>query len=264
MPNRRKTELDLLRTQTWARFCAVALDLRGGGDLERRMLEIEASGMAPAKAVSGAWDGYLRGTGTPYNSWAPVPESRWAKIAGRACPESWPWFASPMWYLLDEVEFTPRQILECIDGLPMYFRENLAYEPAVASRVALRLQDVHFHWIYQFAIPAGPWALGATACAMRRAELSGDGPTMRWAGVSLVWQLRQLAKQLDPWVAEPLEKLRQRVLTSFAKELYLDGLSLPIALGDEEHFGSQLQKFIAWSELDPTQAEAHWPPRPSS
>lgn len=83
---------------------------------------------------------------------------------------------------------------------------------------------------------------------------------MRWAGVSLVWQLRQLADQLDPWVAEPLENLREKVLNSFAKELYLDGLSMPITLRDEERFGSQLKEFIAWSETDPTVAEPPWPP----
>ena len=261
MPNRRKSQLDVFRTQTWARFCAVALNLRKGSDLERKMLEVEAAGEPLAKQVSGAWDGYLRGTGTPYNSWAPVPESRWAKVAERACPASWSWFANPMWYLLEDADFTPGQLLECASVLPKCFRENLIYDLPMGARAALRLQDVHFHWLYQFAIPAGPWALGATACAMRRAELAGDGPTMRWAGGSLVWQLRQLADQLDPWVAEPLEKLRQKVLNGFAKEFYLDGLSMPIAPRDEERFGSQLREFIAWSETDPYVAETPWPPR---
>lgn len=44
MPNRRKSQLDVFRTQTWARFCAVALNLRKGSDLERKMLEVEAAG----------------------------------------------------------------------------------------------------------------------------------------------------------------------------------------------------------------------------
>ena len=72
---------------------------------------------------------------------------------------------------------------------------------------------------------------------------------MRWAGVSLVWQLRQLADQLDPWVAEPLEKLRQKVLNGFAKEFYLDGLSMPIAPRDEERFGSQLRSSLHGARL---------------
>lgn len=259
MSNRRKSQLDFWRTQTWARFCGVQAGLRNGNAIERHLLDQEEAGRS--KEVSGAWTDYLRGLSTPYNGWAPAPASRWAQLAARACPGSWPWFATPFWYLLEDQEYLPGQLVECALLLPECFRELLLYESEAASMpAALRLRDVAFDWIYPFTIPLVPWALGATACAMRRAELAGNAPAMRWAAVALIWQLEQHAKTLDPWIAESLSEARQMLVMRFATMLYLDGMRLPITSADVERFGGERERYVAWSLQDFTAEDAtRWP-----
>ena len=258
MANHRKTPIDFCRVKTWARACGVALGLRAPTAIERRLLELHGAGKP--KAVSGAWGGYLDGTSVPYNGWGPVPESQWAQLARRVLPPTWPWFATPFWHLVRDQEFTPSQVVECIELLPERFREALLYDPPVHVPAAMRLKDVHYHWVYQFTNPLTPWALGATACALRRAELAGDAATVRWCGVALVWQLDQHAKIKDPWVAEPLLEVRDMLLARFERAVYLDGLRLAIAPSDLARFSTERAKFIAWNEKDPT--EAGFRPRP--
>jgi len=245
MINRRKSQLDSWRTQTWSRVCAVAFGLRSGNAVERRVLKRDEK--TKAKAISGAWRGYLRGTSTPYNGWTPVPDSKWARLARQACPESWPWFATPFWYLLEDEDFSPGQIVDCAELLPECFREYLLYEAeGLTIRTPLRLD---------------PWALGATACAMRRAELAGNAPTMRWAAVALIWQPQQHVSMLDDWIAEPLDAVRQMLLTRFKTMLYFDGMLLPIGPSDLERFGIERDKYIAWSQQDFTEeGTSRWPP----
>jgi hypothetical protein len=259
MANHSKSQLDFWRTQTWSRICAVSVGLRQGNDIERWVL---GQNGFESKKASGAWVGYLLGTNTPYNGWTPVPDSKWAQLARHACPQSWPWFATPVWYLLEDEEFTPGQLVECAELLPESFRENLIYEPeGLPMRTALRLRDILFDWVYQFTDPMNPWALGATACAMRRAELAGNAPAMRWAAVALTWQLEMHASKLDPWIAEPLNEVRQMLVNRFKTMLYFDGMYLPIGSSDHVRFGCEREKYLAWSREDPTvEGATSWPP----
>ena len=258
MPNHSKTRIDFWRTQTWARFCANSLEVKDGADVARRL----RVGQENLRSANTLWTAYLSGLRTPYNDWAPVPDSKWARRAATPCPGSWAWYATPFWYLIEEEEYSPSQIITCAEGLPKRFREDLLYEAAPGTSPALRLRDVHFHWIYLFCDPGSPWGLGATACAMRRAELAGDAACMRWAAVGLIWQLSRLIEPLDRWVAEPLIEVRTALLERFEKLTYLDGLRLPIVTSqDEVRFGAQYEKFITWKNEDPTlPGSTSWPP----
>jgi len=232
---------------------AHSLRLRDGNAIEKRLT---------GKQGTGQIKGYLNGKRRAFQDWGPVPNSRWVELAAQAHPGSRVWFATPMWYLLEEMAFTPDQLITCAELLPEVFREALLFESRAGMPAALRLQDVQFHWVYQFTVPASPQALGAMACGMRRAELAGDGPTFRWAAVGLIWLLDQYIARLDPWVAEPLVALRRYVLERFASMVYLHGLVRPILPQDIARFEKIREDFIAWSQRDQTLEEdiSQWPP----
>lgn len=245
MANRKKSELDLLRSTVWARYIAVRVDMRQGKTLEleiARLLNIERD------EATGRWPKYLKGKARPFVKWEPRPAAPLVDATATLWPEAAAWFYTPVWFLLEEQEYLPSQIMACVALLPQCYRENLIPYPDEHSPAGLVLLELWPDLIYELAYPVTPWALGALACAFRRAELAGQLPVYRRAAVGIVWVLDQLIPTLDPWVQEPLASLRRLVVQRIDAAVYPGGLMLPFSMADLKSFSLGVDEVKSRSE----------------
>lgn len=93
--------------------------------------------------------------------------------------------------------------------------------------------------------PLGPWALGAIACGMRRAELAGDQPVTRRCAVGLVWALERTASVLGGMPATFLLRLAGRLRESVAAPGYIAELGLRISEAELKEFETARAQYIA-------------------
>jgi hypothetical protein len=210
LTNRKITTLDRLRTETWMRWLLWEFGSKDTKALEQTIAAWHELDQRPeGYEASGILTKYLKGPTRPFGSWVPRPDALWVDRAAALWPQTSAWFYMPMWYLLEPESFTADQLLECALLLPERFRESLvALEMSEAEPAGLRLKEVMWEHLIEFTYPIGPWALGATACAMKRAELAGSAQAYRLSGVALIWLLDRHLGLLDPWVGEPLARVR--------------------------------------------------------
>lgn len=245
---------------TWARLCAVNMDVRDG-----ESAEMELAGLMNAEKyeATGNWQKYLDGLGRPFKKWVPDPKAPLVGITSAFWPEVRAWFYTPAWYLLEEQEYLPSQITACIALLPRSYRKTLIPDPDKHSPAGLVLRELWPDLIYELAYPVTPWALGALACAFRRAELAGQLAVYRRAAVGIVWVLDQLTPTLNPWVQEPLLRLRTRVVQMIDAAVYPGGLMMGFSTSDLKSFSRGVYevkkrskaKFDLDAELEKLKAE---------
>lgn len=244
MANRSNTELDQQRTKTWARYLAVTAGVREGKRLEQ--LICDRSDMN-CDEPSGIFRAYLTGKRKPFVKWMPTPRAPWVDRADVIWPSTRDWFYTPVWYLLEEQEYLASQIMECVRLLPPRFKNILLLDSHERSPAALTLGELWLDRIYELVDPVSPWALGAMACALRRAELAGQSPIFRQAGVGLIWLLDRLIPELDPWVQEPVKELRSLIMQRLATIVYPGSalLRVPISKNDLDRFTRGVIDFVA-------------------
>nr|WP_315463257.1 hypothetical protein [uncultured Rhodoferax sp.] len=218
---------------TWARLFAVNMDVRDGKSLEMKLALLTNTEKYEA---TGIWQKYVDGLARPFRKWVPYPKAPLVGITAAIWPEVRAWFYTPAWYLLEKKEYLPSQIAACIALLPRSYREILIPDPDKHSPAGLVLRELWPDLIYELAYPVTPWALGALACAFRRAELAGQLAVYRRAAVGIVWVLDQLMPTLDPWVQEPLLRLRSRVVQMIDAAVYPGGLMLRFSTADLKSF----------------------------
>jgi hypothetical protein len=92
-----------------------------------------------------------------------------------------------------------------------------------------------------------PWALGAMACALRRAELAGSIPVYLRASMGLIWVLDRLIAEQDPWVQEPLLELRRMLLLRMNRTVYDVNSFFTLEISEKTlaFFSSGLKKYEA-------------------
>lgn len=229
---------------TWSRTLAVAAGVREGKSLER--LVVERAGMWRDEP-GGIWSDYLVGAHKCFKKWVPTPHAPWVDKAAEIWPGTSDWFYTPAWYLLEDQEYLPSQIMKCAQLLPPRFRDILLLNSHEKSPAALTLSELWLDLIYELADPVSPWALGAMACALRRAELAGQSPIFRRAGVGLIWLLDRLIPGLDPWVQEPVKELRSLMMQHLAAIVYPGSalLRVPISENDLDRFTRGVDDFVA-------------------
>lgn len=209
--------MDRLRTMTWARVSAIAAGVRDGKKFE--LLVADRLKIKKDEA-SGLLSSYLRGARKSFKKREPKPYSVWVERTDRLWPETSAWFYTPVWYLMEKQEFLPTQIKQCIELLPQRFQALLLTEPNEDIPAPMRLQGLWGDLIYELAEHPTPWAMGALACAVRRAELAGSGPIHIRACTGLIWVLDHLIERQDPWVQEPLLELREVLLAQMNETAY--------------------------------------------
>src|SRR6185369_4927560 len=185
--NYRNTPIHLLRTAVWLTVLRLSSGISKADHIELEILHrlhirekkadnlsaFENDGRKPFKITS-----------------HPYPEDAvWPERAAQCWPETDTWFFTPLWFLLEETKpCSSSQLFEYIKLLPLHHREMLL-ENDEGVNCERNLFPVQRGWIYEFTNPISPWSLGAMACAMRRAEISGDIETMWWCAAGLVWLL---------------------------------------------------------------------------
>lgn len=168
-----------------------------------------------AKDETGIWRRYLAGTSKPYAKREVRPNAEWVCFAEKAYPKSSRWFYSPVWFLLEEREFLPSEILECVKLLPQSMQDQLLLSGLETTTAGFLLAEASSHTLFRLSMKPSTWSLGAMACVMRRAELSGNPPLFRRAGIGILWNLAQLA----PTEPEPLRAALTLLLNKVKKDL---------------------------------------------
>lgn len=194
---------------TWSRKVAVASGERDSKKFELLLANLMQSDKGES---SGLWGSYLAGRRRCFFKWEPRPKSAWVETTESVWRNTSAWFLTPVWYLMEDQEFLPSQIAQCAELLPDHFREILVTDGPVGLPKALRLRELQPDWVYYLAGPISPWALGAMACAYRRAELSGQRDLHLSAAHGMLWLIDQLVVEEDPWVREPLMELRKIIV----------------------------------------------------
>ena len=249
MANRKSSEIDQLRTKIWATMVRVAAGglppTRLEEDLKQRR---EAkSGGSETKEATGIWQRYLKGEAKPFKTWEPRPQTVWVDECEEFFPGTSAWFFSPIWYLLEDMEYLPRQILECVNLLPSRLREELLEHGDEYTKSAFLLADLSFDTPFQIGAEVSIWSLGAMACVMRRAELSGKSPLYRWAGIGILWLLRQLENDVPVQVWPLLREVQVMLMARLNSFTYPMGAPVrcPVTARDLERFGGEVQKVHA-------------------
>lgn len=240
MANRIISEVDRQRTLVWVRLAAVSAGIPQPKALESFIKEIlEEQSYEP----SGNFRAYLHGIHRPFTKREPFPVAPWVDKAALIWPDTGDWFYTPIWYLLEDDRYSPEQVIQCVQMLPQQFRDLLLVNSDEVAPSRLRLTSLYVELIYELADPVSPWALGAMACAMRRAEMAGEIPLFRISCVGIIWLLDQLAPTLDPWVREIIQELRANSLEKFSSLVYptIGGsLQVPISKFDLDRFGARV------------------------
>jgi len=226
LTNPKTTELEKLRAIFWARNVQRVSGFSNLKTLEKRVREILRF---PANEAGGSLKAHLKGR-RPFKSRGPVPhDALWVDRIGKIWPETLPWFYTPFWFLLEPRDITPSELMACVCSLPRHFRDSLiAAESAQEMPAGLRLRSVVWPSLLKFSSPEGPWALGAMACAMRRAEMGGDVQAARLSAVGLVWLIQRQIAGLPPELGELLETPSDILEKRIALPGYFDFLAVPL------------------------------------
>lgn len=253
MANRKTSSIDRLRTQVWATAVLVAAGSLSPADLEENLKEKrrKKEGVeGDYKDASGIWWRYLGGRARPFRTWEPLPKTVWVDECEESFPGTASWFYSPIWYLMEEVEFLPSQILKCVQLLPERLKEDLLGHGVADTKSGLMLAELGMTVPFQIATEISVWSLGAMACVMRRAELSGQSPLVRRAGVGILWILDQLGPTAATSLRPLLCELRRVVSDMLDKYVYpLSGpMECPVVAKDFERFSCEVQRWHAIDE----------------
>lgn len=205
------------------------------------------SGGRETKEATGIWWRYLRGKAKPFKTWEPRPQTVWVDECEEFFPGTSAWFYSPIWYLLEDTEFLPSQILECVNLLPFRLREDLLEHGDVRTKSAFLLADLSLDTLFQIGAEVSVWSLGAMACAMRRAELSGQSPLYRWAGIGVLWMLNQLQKNAPVQLWQLLQEVKVMMTDRLNSFIYPMGgpMICPVTNRDLERFSCEVQRIHA-------------------
>lgn len=196
--------------------------------------------------AGGSFRDYLAGKQKPFVGVMPYPRARWVDKIATIWPITGDWFYTPAWYLLKDAEYLPSEITQCVQMLPMHFRDLLFVDSDAVTPSALNFTGLYSELIYELADPVSPWALGAMCCAMRRAELAGEVPLFRMCCVGIIWVLDKLISTLDPWVQDPLVKFRAESLARFSSFKYPtpgSWFQLPIYPSELDRFAKGVCEF---------------------
>lgn len=243
MANRKTTELDRLRAQTWVRNLFLVAGVRGRKNLEEKLYE--RAGLQRFEA-SNRLDRYCRGKHSVQIPRRPGGRGDWVEYGELAYPGSAAWFDTPVWYLLEPGPFYAQEVLECVRLLPPQYLEIMLNIDIPGPSAGLVLQDLWEDRIYELASRPSVWSLGALACALRRAEFAGQAAVFRFAVIGILWTLDQLIVSEPELLQEPLVRFRQLAADYFATLLVpLSGTyRLGISARDFERFSDSVNKFL--------------------
>lgn len=116
-----------------------------------------------------------------------------------------------------------------------------------STRGAFLLADLDMNAPFHIAAEVSIWSIGAMACVMRRAELSGKSPLFRRSGIGVIWLLDQLDPTIPAQVRPLLRDLRGLVVDMLDKFVYpMSGpIIFPPTAKDFDRFRCEVQRVHA-------------------
>lgn len=253
MPNRKTSAIDRLRTKVWSTMVSAAAGNMAATSLEAFLKDLrdhKGKEKPRGKEATGMWWRYMSGRAKPFRVREPRPRADWVDECEELFPGTSAWFYSPIWYLLEDEEFLPSQILECVNLLPARLKDELLEHGDPSTKSAFLLAELSFNTPFEIAEEVSIWSLGAMACVMRRAELSGKSQLYRWSGIGILWLLQQMMKDAPLPLRPLLQELYSMLAESLNTFVYPMGcpMTCPVKAEDLERFSCAVQRVHAIRE----------------
>jgi hypothetical protein len=191
---------------------------------------------------------YADGRALPFKKEAGpgIRRAVWPQRAQKRWPGTIEWLTTPFWFLLEHFP-DAGDLMRCVALLPPRFREELLLEVDGARGIRQELAFVAPACVYELTTPLGPHALGAAACALRRARLSGDMGAERWCAVAVAWMLLALEAESVPLLRPLLKQLADTYLMDAAEHVYPNGSHAPITAAEVNRFHRERDAFLRWT-----------------
>lgn len=240
------SSLDNLRALTWLAALMDASQLESPNQIERVIrvqlgLDPDKTGNVRAMSRRAGTLPFRKGSGPRLRS------TDWPSRAEKA-QQCWrgtlSWVTTPFWYLMEERPDLA-VLTECVQLLPESLQEDLI-EPAFDGSEP-RLSYVARPIILELSLYVSPMGLGALACAMRRASISGEAGVERLCAVAIAWMLMALQSQPGSRLRLPLDHLLNWFLLQMAQYVYAPGLCAPLAARDIERFARDREEHASWT-----------------
>lgn len=106
-----------------------------------------------------------------------------------AIPGTAAWITTPFWWFTSECMTSLPGITALIGRLPVNYQDKLLIRSTGPLRISL--QPISRETVKEFAMWGGPWGLGALACIVRIAQITGAAPTQRYASIYLLCTLQR-------------------------------------------------------------------------
>lgn len=237
-----KFELNEVRAAVW--WCVLKHEAKT--EIPDRIQEAIASHFSPDLNGSRNLAAFAAGRRLPFrHQQLPLPrDAIWPRRAAKLWPATGEWFFTPFWFLVnDQKPVTLELIGKCIQLLAFDHQEYLYAGVPGGVEEALNFLPIDQSHVCALSVPANPGALGALACAMRRATISGEGHVARWCGVGIVWLLLHLCERHE-FLAAHLEHLANFVLMQLSDVDYPPGFHWPVEVADLVQFEWERTQYL--------------------
>lgn len=134
------------------------------------------------------WRGYKLGTRFPPLERESPDRPTLVERVDNAIPGTAAWIATPLWWFTSERMLSLPGITSLIERMPVPYQDELVARSTGPIEISLR--RISRETVKEFAISGGPWGLGAIACAVRIAQITGAAPIQRYASIHLLNTLR--------------------------------------------------------------------------
>jgi hypothetical protein len=161
------------------------------------------------------------------------------------------WLTSPFYFLLEQTP-TPKDLIQCALLLPPRYQNELLTGLPGEIKGPLELEYVARLLAFEFTEVCGPHALGALACAMQRARISGDSGTERRFVIAITWVLFHLFESAPIELQPIFQRLVDFFLWWAADRVYPPELVLPVAAQELELFEKHRSQYLAWDPSEDT------------
>lgn len=244
MANSRRTELEKLRTIVWAAGVAEAIQIRDFLELE---LELWRRLGGKIEDPSGIFRKYSKGAVMPSRTRGLNSDGLWIGRAEVVVPGSSDWFQTPLWFLLQEREFSSEELLACAELLPQEIALRLRHEHS--GTAATRLRRMRETVIVDMLSASPCWSLGGLACVSRIAQLQAHPYCARDAVIASLVLLQRHVEQLplNSLLVPPLKELSRLLAERAMQTISVEGY-LAVSVDVDRHINDWGQRVEYWKK----------------
>lgn len=222
MTNKKRTDLDKLRTIVWSAGLAESVQIK---DFLRLELELKRRLEEGINDPSGIFFKYSRGSVMPSRTRGLNSDGLWIGRAEAVVPGSSAWFKTPLWFLLQEKDFSPAELLACARMLPPEMTVRLCQEHDATLPAAGYLKRMRETVLVDMLDTSISWSLGGLVTVARIAELQSHPYCARESMIASVCALQEYINKLsdDSLLKQPLSRLREFLVNRTKLSIALSG-----------------------------------------